>query len=136
MQRVVRVDRELEDPLPPEARGLDLVVLLAGYHDTLWLDVDRARMNRAVFAALRPGGSFVVIDSSATPGAGREAAYDLHRVDEALVRREVEEAGFRLAGEAGFLRHPEDARDWSPAPNESGARRGTSDRFVLRFVRP
>jgi predicted methyltransferase len=136
MQRAVRVDRELEDPLPPEARGLDLVVLFAGYHDLLWLDVDRARLNRAVFEALRPGGAFVVVDSSAVPGAGREAAYDLHRVDEALVRREVEAAGFRLAGQAGFLRNPADTRDWSAAPNEAGERRGTSDRFVLRFVRP
>jgi predicted methyltransferase len=136
MRRVVRVDRELEDPLPPEARGLDLVVMHAVYHDTLWLDVDRGRMNRAVLAALAPGGSFVIVDSSAAPGAGREAAYDLHRVDEQLVRREVEEAGFRLAAEGSFLRHPEDARDWSAAPNEAGARRGTSDRFALRFVRP
>jgi predicted methyltransferase len=136
MRAVVRVDRELEDPLPPEARGLDLVVMHAAYHDTLWLDVDRARMNRAIFEALAPGGAFVVVDSSALPGSGRDVAYELHRVDEALVRREVEAAGFRLAAEAGFLRHPEDTRDWNSAPNEAGERRGTGDRFVLRFVRP
>lgn len=136
MRRVVRVDREFEDPLPPEARGLDLVVIHATYHDLLWLDVDRDRMNRAVLAALAPGGAYVIVDSSAAPGAGREAAYELHRVDEALVRREVEAAGFRLVAEGSFLRHPEDARDWNAAPNEAGARRGSGDRFALRFVQP
>ena len=136
MQRVVRVDREFDAPLPPEAAGLDLVVINAVYHDTLWLDVDRDRMNRAVLAALVPGGAYVVIDSSALAGAGREAAYELHRVDEQQVRREVEAAGFRLAGQGDFLRNPADARDWNAAPNEAGARRGTSDRFALRFVKP
>ena len=136
MSRLLRVDRELAAPLPPEATGLDLVVMNATYHDTLWLDVDRARMNRAIFEALRPGGVYAVIDSSARAGAGREEAYLLHRVDQALVLREVEAAGFQLAGESGFLRNAADQRDWSAAPNEAGERRGTSDRFALRFVRP
>jgi predicted methyltransferase len=136
MRGVVRLDRELSDPFPPEVRGLDLVVFHAGYHDMLWLGLDRAPLNRAVFAALRPGGAYVVVDSSAVPGSGRDEAYDLHRVDEALVRREVEAAGFKLAATADFLRHPEDTRDWNIAPNEAKARRGTSDRFILRFVRP
>jgi predicted methyltransferase len=52
------------------------------------------------------------------------------------VRREVEATGFRLAGEGDFLRNASDARDWSAAPLDAGARRGTSDRFVLRFVKP
>jgi len=136
MRGVVRVDREFQAPLPPEAGGLDLVVMHATYHDLLWLDVDRGAMLRAVAAALRPGGALVVVDSSARPGAGRDDAYDLHRVDEALVRREVEAAGLRLAAQGDFLRNPADTRDWSSAPNEAKARRGTSDRFALRFVRP
>jgi predicted methyltransferase len=136
MQRVVRVDRELDDPLPPEAKGLDLVVMNAVYHDTIWIGTDRARMNRAIFDALAPGGALVVIDSSARRGAGRDVTYELHRVDEQLVREEVQAAGFQLGGEGDFLRNPADARDWNPAPNEAGARRGTSDRFALRFVKP
>lgn len=137
MRRAVRVDREFDDPLPPEARGLDLVVMNAVYHDTVWLRTDRARMNRAIYEALAPGGAFVVIDSSAKPGADLdESTYELHRIDEQLVRREVQAAGFRLESEGDFLRNPSDARDWNAAPNEAGARRGTSDRFALRFVKP
>jgi predicted methyltransferase len=136
MKGVVRVDRELEDPLPPEARGLDLVVLHAVYHDTVWLGTDRARMNRALFQALAPGGALVVVDSSARPGSGTADSYDLHRIDEALVRDELQAAGFRLAATSDFLRNPADARDWSAAPLDAAERRGTSDRFALRFVKP
>jgi predicted methyltransferase len=138
MRGVVRADRDLDAPLPPEATGLDAVVMNAIYHDAAWLGTDRAAMNRAVFAALRPGGAYVVIDSSARAGSGVADAQTLHRIDEAVVRAEVEAAGFRLAAEAPFLRNGADARDWNAAPPAAAAagRRGTSDRFVLKFVRP
>ena len=93
-------------------------------------------MNRAVLDALRPGGAFVVIDSSARPGSGAADAKALHRIDEALVKDEVQAAGFRLADEGNFLRNPADARDWNSAPGAAKERRGTSDRFALRFVKP
>ena len=57
MRNVVRVDREFDDPFPPEARDLDGVYIVLFYHDTVWMGADRDRMNRAVFGALRPGGS-------------------------------------------------------------------------------
>ncbi|HET9598986.1 MAG TPA: SAM-dependent methyltransferase, partial [Anaeromyxobacteraceae bacterium] len=136
MKGVVRVDRELEDPLPSEARGIDLVVLHAVYHDTVWLGTDRTRMNRALFEALAPGGALVVVDSSARAGSGTSDSYDLHRIDEAVVRQELQSAGFRLAATSDFLRNPSDTRDWSAAPLDAGERRGTSDRFALRFVKP
>src|SRR5581483_10506872 len=56
LRNVMRVDREFDDPLPPEAHDLDAVLLILFYHDTVWMGVDRAHMNAAVFRALRPGG--------------------------------------------------------------------------------
>jgi predicted methyltransferase len=136
MKIVVRVDREMDAPLPPEATGLDLVVMNAFYHDLVWQKTDRAAFNKAVLAALRPGGTFVIIDSSAVAGHGVDDAQTLHRIDEAVVRKEVEAAGFRLAGSSEFLRNPADARDWNASPRAAGERRGTSDRFALKFVKP
>jgi predicted methyltransferase len=133
MKNVVRVDRELEEPLPPEAVGLDAVVMNMFYHDTYWLEVDRKKMNAAIFASLRPGGVFVVIDHSAKAGAGDSGVKELHRIEETMVRAEVEAAGFKLGGSADFLRNPQDTRDWFTL--EEG-RRGTSDRFALKFVKP
>lgn len=135
-RNIVRVDSELEDPFPPQARELDLVVINLVYHDTVWLGVDRARMNAAVFAALRTGGRYAVIDHSSRPGSGIADAQTLHRIDEGLVRDEVRRAGFVLAGGDSFLRNPSDARDWDDSPRAASARRGTSDRFALIFEKP
>ncbi len=138
MAKVVRVDRELEDPLPPEADKLDAVVMVLFYHDSVWMKTDRAAMNKAIFDALRPGGAYVVIDHAGRPGSGVSEAQTLHRIEESTVREELTAAGFELAAEADFLRNPEDARDWNAAPRaaaESG-KRGESDRFVLKFIKP
>jgi len=136
MHNVVRVDREFDDPLPPEARNLDAVFIVLFYHDTVWMGVDRAKMNRAVFDALRPGGVYAIIDHSAHAGSGTADVQTLHRIDEQVVRDEVTAAGFDLVGEATFLRNPSDPRDWNDSPSAAADRRGTSDRFVLKFVKP
>jgi predicted methyltransferase len=136
MKNVVRVDRELEDPLPPEAKNLDAVFMVLFYHDTVWQKTDREKMNRAIFAALKPGGVFAVIDHSGRPGTGTGEAQTLHRIEEKVVREELERAGFKLAGEGAFLRNPADARDWNASPRAAAERRGTSDRFVLKLVKP
>jgi predicted methyltransferase len=133
---IVRVDREFDDPFPPDVKPLDLVVMNAFYHDTVWLKVDRAQMNRKIFEALKPGGHYVVIDSSAKPGTGMNDVQTLHRIDENVVRQEIEAAGFKLESSSDFLRNPEDTRDWSASPGAAGEKRGTSDRFAFRFVKP
>ena len=68
-------------------------------------------MNAAVFAALKPGGLYVIADHAGRPGTGISESGTLHRVEEAFVRREVEAAGFRLAAAGDFLRNPADPRD-------------------------
>ena len=136
MANVVRADRELEDPLPPDAKDLDAVLCILIYHDTVWLGADRARMNHAVFAALKPGGVYGIVDHSGRDGTGTSEVQTLHRIEEKVVKEEIERAGFVLDAEADFLKNPADTRDWSASPRTAGERRGTSDRFVLRFKKP
>ncbi len=133
---VVRVERTFDDPLPPDAQNLDLVVDYIFYHDVVWLGADRDKMNKAVFAALKPGGAYVIVDASAKAGDGTKDAKTLHRIDESTVKSEVLGAGFTLSGSADFLRNPKDARDWNSSPKAAGARLGTEDRFILKFVKP
>jgi len=122
-----------ENPLPPEVEkgSIDLATFLFVYHDLGWIGTDRAKVNRAVFEALKPGGYYVIADHSGRPGTGITESKSLHRIEEALLRREVEAAGFRLVAEGRFLRNPNDPRDKSvfkPAqPN---------DEFVLKFQKP
>jgi predicted methyltransferase len=135
-KNVVRVDRTFDDPIPLYATHLDLVTMFIFYHDVVWIGADRDKMNHAVFMALRHGGSYVIVDASAKPGAGTSVAKTLHRIDEATVKTEVERAGFVLAASADFLRNPADTRDWNSSPRAAGDRRGTEDCFVLKFEKP
>jgi predicted methyltransferase len=133
MQGVVLHVDAYEKPVPPEIApgSLDLVTIFFAYHDQAGPGTDRARMNRAVFAALKPGGHYVIADHSGRAGTGNSEWNTLHRIEEAFVRREVEAAGFRLEAAGDFLRNPADPRDrmvFKPSqPN---------DEFVLKFVKP
>lgn len=135
-KKVVRVDRELEEPLPPEAKNLDAVFSVLIYHDTVWQNVDRKKMNAAVFEALKPGGVYAVVDHSGRVGTGSTETQTLHRIEESVVREEIEAAGFTLAEEGNFLRNPQDPRDWNDSPKAAEDKRGTSDRFVLKYIKP
>jgi predicted methyltransferase len=135
-KQIVRVDREFDDPLPADVRDLDLVVNVLFYHDTVWQKVDRPKMNQAIFAALRPGGAYVIVDHSSAPGKGLSEVENLHRIEESVLKSEIEQAGFKLLASADFLRNPDDTRDWSASPRVAGEKRGTSDRFVLKFQKP
>ena len=130
---IIAVVRKFEDPAPPElaSNGFDLATFMFNYHDLGHLGVDRAQMNRAVFAALKAGGLYAIADHAGRPGTGISESGTLHRVEEAFVRKEVETAGFRLAEEGRFLRNPNDPRDRNtPEPPQP------KDEFVLKFVKP
>ena len=130
---ITGVVRPFEDPAPPQvaAGGLDLVTLMFNYHDFGHLKVDRAKINRAVFDALKPGGLYVIADHSGRPGTGISESGTLHRIEEAFLRAEVEAAGFRLIDEGNFMRNPADPRD-KETPNPPMPK----DEFYLKFVKP
>jgi predicted methyltransferase len=128
---IVALARPFDDPLPSDVRDLDLITFFFFYHDTTYMPVDRAVMNRKLFAALKPGAFLVIADHSAKEGTGATVGKSLHRIEESTVRGEVEAAGFKLVAEGDFLRHPEDTRDFSMQPPTKPA-----DEFVLRFQKP
>jgi predicted methyltransferase len=130
---IIPVVRQFEDPVPQEvaAGGLDLVTLIFNYHDLGHMGVDRNRMNRAVFAALKSGGLYVIADHSGRLGTGISEAATLHRIEEDFLRKEVEDAGFKLVGQGNFWRNPSDLRDKN-TPEKSQPKDG----FVLKFVKP
>jgi predicted methyltransferase len=131
MKNVVHVIRNFDDPIPPEVSGLDLITFFFAYHDISYMEVDRAEMNRKMFAALKPGGFLVIADHSAKPGEGITVAKTLHRIEESTLRKEIEAAGFKLVAEGDFLHHPEDPRDvpvFRPVV--------PVDEFVLKYQKP
>ena len=131
MKNVVHVIRNFDDPVPPEVSGLDLITFLFAYHDVTYMEVDRAAMNQKMFAALKLGGFLIIADHSARPGDGTTVAKTLHRIEESTLRQEIEAAGFKLAGEADFLRHPQDPRDAAVFRPQI-----PPDQFVLKYQKP
>ena len=123
--------RPFDDPIPPDVSNLDLITFLFYYHDTTYMKVDREQMDRKMFAALKPGGILVLADHSAAAGADISVGKSLHRIDEAIVRKELEAAGFKFVAAGDFWRVPGDTRDFSsnrpPSPVDS---------FVLKYQKP
>ena len=74
MKDAVADIRPFDDPIPPGVQDLDLITFLFFYHDTAYMKVDRAEMDRKMFAGLKPGGSLVIADHSALPGQGTSVA--------------------------------------------------------------
>lgn len=119
----------------PEA--VDVVWTTLNYHDFRNARVGERTLteitNAQAFAALKPGGVYVVNDHAAAVGAPADVTTTLHRIDEASVIREVEAAGFKLEAKSALLSHPAD--DHTQKVFE-GAVRGKTDQFLLKFRKP
>jgi len=131
MKEVVVDIRPFDDPVPPDVHDLDLITFLFFYHDTTYMNVDRAAMDRKLFAALKPGGFLVIADHTALPGQGVSVGKTLHRIEESALRQEIEAAGFRLVAEGNFWRNPDDTHDF---PSFKPAM--PVDNFVLKYQKP
>ncbi|MGA7749506.1 MAG: hypothetical protein WCA63_05110, partial [Gallionella sp.] len=128
---IVPVIRPFEDPVPDDAPKLDLITIVMNYHDIAYMTVDRAKMDKRLFDALKPGGHIVVLDHSAKAGSGVSAAKSLHRIDEKVVVDEFLQAGFQLEKSGDFLRNPADPREQAFFDMKI-----QTDKFALRFVKP
>ena len=115
---------------------LDLIFTAQNYHD-LHLQPfpadTAAKVNALAFAALKPGGLYVIVDHDAAAGSGISAAHTLHRIDVEAVKREVEAAGFVLDGQSDLLARAEDPRTANVFDESI---RGKTSQFMLRFKKP
>ena len=128
-------DQDLGALKTPEP--VDVVWTSQNYHDFKnqgMFFADTAAMDKAIFAALKPGGLYVIIDHVAAPGSGARDTGTLHRIDPDLVKREVLAAGFVLDGESKALANPNDPHtERVPGAGNIGDK---SDKFFLRFRKP
>jgi predicted methyltransferase len=116
--------------------GLDAVVIRQNYHDLydkFMGPADVPAFNKAVFAALKPGGVYVVLDHAAAAGSGISATDTLHRIDPARVKEDVLAAGFKLDAESSILANASD--DHTKNVFDPSVR-GHTDQFLYRFKKP
>jgi len=90
------------------AETLDVVFTMDSYHE--WVDYD-AMLDR-LYAALKPGGLFGLIDGETAPGKSRDDYHSMHRMPEQMERDDLTRHGFRfLRSEPGFTR-PNDGKTY------------------------
>ena len=123
----------LESFVTPEA--VDLVWTSDNYHDmhNKQYAMDPAKVNKAIYASLRHGGLYIVVDHRAVKGGGAGTPEALHRMDEDIAKQEIEAAGFKLVGESKILTNPSD--DDRKRVFEAGEHDHT-DQMVLKFRKP
>jgi predicted methyltransferase len=115
---------------------LDVVWTSQNYHDypdEFMGKGDPSILNKAVFKILKPGGTYMIVDHMAKPGRGLADTDTLHRAEPAMVRHQVEEAGFRFAGESNVLANPADPLN---IPVFDKSIRGHTSQFAYKFVKP
>jgi predicted methyltransferase len=123
-------------PLLTAPEPLDVVFTSQNYHDypdKFMGKLHPSVFNRAVFKALKPGGTFIVIDHVAQPGSGMRDTDTLHRIDPAIVRKQVQDAGFIYVGEYDGLRNKADDHKRTVFDK---AIRGRTDQFAFKFRKP
>jgi len=115
---------------------VDIFWTTLNYHDlhiAKYGAVDMAKFNKHVFDSLKPGGAYLIVDHVANPGTTDADIAKLHRIDKAVLIKEVETAGFKLAGESNALHRPADDHT-KPVFDESI--RGKTDQMMLKFKKP
>lgn len=123
-------------PLPTASVPVDLFWTVQNYHDIPNNGKGEPALrsfDAAVFALLKHGGTYVVIDHADAPGSELTGTQTRHRIDPAAVKRQVQAAGFRFVGESRVLRNPADNHSlvvFDPAI------RGHTDQFVYKFRKP
>ena len=102
-----------------------------------------------IYAALKPGGTFGVVQHRARPGTSIEQMKKTGYVTEEQVLKLVQSAGFKLAESSDINANPEDTADhpkgvWTLPPalrlgdkdKDKYLAIGESDRMTLKFVKP
>ena len=114
---------------------VDMIFTAQNYHDfhLTRLSLDVPALNKGLYAALKPGGLLVIEDHGAVAGTDLTVPDKLHRIDEDIVKKEVEAAGFVFEGESDVLRNPADPRTANVFTPDI---RGHTDQFLLRFRKP
>ena len=145
-------ERYIDNEVPPitvlrsEASDLklapasfDAAIMVMSYHDLYYYNPERGfdRIDVASFfaqvnAALKPGGKLLIVDHSAPDDSGKTRAQEIHRIDEAFAREDIESNGFRLMATSDVLRNPDDPRTEMVFAKDI---RGKTDRFVMLFVK-
>jgi len=121
---------------PPFPEPLDTIITINNLHDLYGASLPEGTAQQAIaalYAALKPGGTLVVVDHSAADGAGAAAADSLHRMDRQVALDALTAAGFTLEEESDMYTQASDPRTANVF--DEGIR-GRTSQFALRLRKP
>jgi predicted methyltransferase len=121
--------------IPIVPQKVDLFWTVQNYHDinNFGGEAGYVAINKAVFDLLKPGGIYTVVDHVAATGSGLRDTNTLHRIDPAIVKKQVLAAGFQWVGESKVLANPKDDHALKVFDPKI---RGMTDQFVYKFRKP
>ncbi len=108
----VEVVKGLEDSVALPAASVDLAFVCDTYHH---FEYPQSTLE-SLYAAIRPGGSLVILDFKRIPGKSRPWVMEHVRAGKDVFRREIESAGFQYEREITV--------------------EGLKENYVIRFLRP
>ena len=127
-ENLIPVVGEMENPNFPD--DMDIIINCMTYHDTVWTKADRMKMNENIFASLKTGGSYCIIDHHSKDGHGIDDCHSIHRIEKAFVIEEVSRAGFYFDDDSDLFENPNDPLDQMVFEKDI---RDRTSRFILIF---
>jgi predicted methyltransferase len=127
------------DKLDAADVSVDRVLWILGPHELYFTPKDStglgdvAKTYAEIKRVLKPGGVFIVMDHAAEAGAPSTTGQTVHRIDPAIIRKVVADAGFTFEAESKLMANPADDR--TKRVFDPTIRRQT-DQFLFRFRRP
>jgi predicted methyltransferase len=121
---------------PPFPEPLDTIITVQNLHDLFIEQMPAGTGSKAIaalYAALKPGGTLVVVDHSAADGSGTSTTSALHRIDRQAAIDALKAAGFVLDAQSDLYADPADPRT---ANVFDPSIRGKTDQFALRLRKP
>jgi len=110
---------------------VDVVFTAQNYHDFHNFPGEGwTAINKAAYAALKPGGIYLIVDHVGAAGTGANQTKTLHRIEPSVITAEVEAAGFRLVQTSEILKNPADDHIKSVF---DPVIRGKTDQIILKF---
>ena len=117
---------------------LDAAFIIMSYHDLYhvaegWPQIDGVHFLKQILDSLKPEGRFLIVDHVAAEGTGNVSAQDLHRIEPAFARKDIESIGFRYVDSNAALRNTSD--DYTLTVFDPKVQ-GKTDRFIMVFEKP
>jgi len=134
LKNVIPIYANIND-IDLKENSLDQVFIIQFYHDFYYkgIEVDLNKILSLYKKALKPGGIIAIVDHEAIKGSPSSTGDTLHRIDPAIVKKDMEEAGFIFEGERPFLLNDTDDKSISVFDEPV---RGKTSRFILKYKNP